>query len=204
MANLVRILFKQETFLKQEPVPSGQLPSNKLQKVPIGTLLVLQSFGDAASNHIKLSLKDLDFKGLTGNWHAFKGHIEIINKPFTAVTTVKQSAFNQQTKDVVEILAFINKQTAPAQGGFVKLVFNKDTIIKRQPVDASVLNANSQQKIPAGTELVLLTNQPDARNSIKFARQSNHIKFTLKDLEFNGFNQDWFAFDDHVGLQLNS
>lgn len=200
---LVRMLFKQDTYLKQDTLPSSQLPSNKLQKIPAGTLLVVQSYGEAANNHFRISLKDIDFKGLTGNWHAFKGHVEIVNKPLTRVKTIKQSSIEQTTKDVVEILAFINRQTAPAQGGFVKLVFNQDTVIKRQPVEARFLNVNAIQSIPAGTELVLLTNKPNERNSIRFPIESSHMKFTLKDIEFKGFYQDWYVFDEHAGIQLN-
>lgn len=203
-STLFRLLVKQETVLKQEPISSSQLPSNKLQKLPAGTLLVLQSYGEAANNHFRISLKDIDFKGLTGNWHAFKDHVQIITKSLTSVTTIKQSAYNQQTKDVVEILSYVNQKTAPAQGGFVKLVFNQDTFIKRQPVETRFLQANYIQQIPAGTELVLLTNKPSTQNSIKFPLESRHLKFDLKDVEFKGYSQDWYVFDEHAGLQINS
>lgn len=206
MANVVRLLVKQDTVLKQEPIQAGQLPSNKLQKIPAGTLLVLQSFGIVPGNnsHIKLSFKDLDFKGFANNWYIFRDHAEILERPFTPVSTIKQSAFNQQTKNVVEILAYLDKQKTPAQGGFVKLVFNQDTLIKRRPVESRFLNAASLQKIPAGTELVLWTNKPDVHNSIKFPIESNHLQFDLKDAEFKGYSQDWYVFEDHAGLKLNS
>lgn len=194
MANLVRILFKQDTVLKQSPVEASTLPSNKRQKIPVGTLLVLQSYADpsANKNHFRLSLKDVAFHGLSTNWYAFAEHAEITNQPLSTVQTVNDLVSKQQAKDVV---------TVSAPGGFLKLVFNVDTVIKRAPVAAELLSKSSMQEIPAGTELVLLTSKPDVNKNIKFSLKDSHIKFSLKDVEFNGFNQDWYVFIKHVGIQ---
>ena len=199
MVSLARILFKQDTLLKQEPVQANQLPSQKLQKIPVGTLLVLQSYATPSNNHIKLSLKDVEFKGLSLNWYAYTEHVTIIKDPLKVVDTVEAMVAKQQEKDGVKII--VNKPTVPAQFGLLKLVFNVDTAIKRQPVPADNLNEDSKQKIPAGTEFIILTNKPDINNSIKLPIKDNHVKFTLKDIEFNGFNKDWYVFVKHVGIQ---
>ena len=199
MVSLARILFKQDTLLKQEPVQANQLPSQKLQKIPVGTLLVLQSYATPSNNHIKLSLKDVEFKGLSMNWYAYTEHVTIIKDPLKVVDTVDAMVAKQQEKDGVKII--VNKPTVPAQSGLLKLVFNVDTAIKRQPVPADNLNEDSEQKIPAGTVFIILTNKPDINNSIKLPIKDNHVKFTLKDIEFNGFNKDWYVFVKHVGIQ---
>jgi hypothetical protein len=105
----------------------------------------------------------------------------------------------QTEKNVAKII--VDKKTVPAQRSFLKLVFKIDTVIKRRPVDASVLNDQSKQTIPAGTELVLVSDKPDANNVVKFPIEDSHVKVTFKDLEFKGFNQDWYVFMGHAGIQ---
>jgi hypothetical protein len=201
MANFVGILFKQDTIIKQLPVDSAQLPSDQRQKIPVGTLLVLQSFSDPAenNNHYKLALKNVEFNGSSMNWYVYAPHAQIIRQALKTVQTVSDVVSRQPEKDLVKVS--VDRQTVTAPGGFLKLVFNVDTIIKRKPVDASVLNDQSKQTIPAGTELVLLSNKPDASNTVKLPIQDSHVKFTLKDIEFNGFSQDWYVFVKHVGIQ---
>jgi hypothetical protein len=201
MANLNRILFIKDTILKQEPVPSNQLPSTRQQNIPIGTLLVLKAYEMPASysDHYKLSLEDIQFKGFSNNWFAFAEHAEIIQEPINPVPTIGAIATKQQSKDIVKIS--VDRQSVGNQTGFLKLIFNADTIIKRQPVDSKVLNDQSKQIIPAGTELILLTDKPDTNNIVKFILQDNHLKFTLKDIEFKGFSKDWYVFTQHVGIQ---
>ncbi|MCC5636503.1 hypothetical protein LC593_11640 [Nostoc sp. CHAB 5844] len=201
MATLNRILFIQDTILKQEPVQSSQLPSTKQQKIPIGTLLVLKSYEIPASNsdHYKLSLEDIQLKGFSTNWFAFANHAKIIQDAINPVQTIQAIATKQQAKDTV--IFTVDRQSVGNQQGFLKLVFNADTIIKRQPVDSKVLNDQSKQAIPAGTELILLTDKPDTNNSVKFQLQDNHIKFSLKDIEFKGFSKDWYVFTQHIGIQ---
>ncbi|MBD2450898.1 hypothetical protein H6G76_27975 [Nostoc sp. FACHB-152] len=200
MATLNRVLFIQDTVLKQEPVQSGQLPSTKQQNIPIGTLFVLKFYEIPAnySDHYKFALEDLQFKGFS-NWYAFAKHVTIIQEAINPVTTISAIATQQQAKDTVKIT--VDRQSVGNQQGFLKLVFNADTIIKRQPVDSKVLNDQSKQKIPAGTELILLTDKPDTNNIVKFTIQDSHLKFSLKDVEFKGFSKDWFVFTQHVGIQ---
>jgi len=200
MTTLNRILFKQDTTIKQEPVQSSQLPSNKQQEIPTGTILVLKSYEIPASNsdHYKFALEDIQFKGFSSNWFAFVKHAKIIQDAITPVTNIHAIATKQQAKNTVNIT--VDRQSVGNQQGFLKLVFNADTIIKRQPVDSKVLNDQSKQVIPAGTELILLTDNPDTNNIVKFALQDSHVKFSLKDIEFKGFSKDWFVFTQHVSI----
>lgn len=201
MVSLVRILFTQNTVLKREPIQSSLLPSYQLQPIPAGTLLVLQSYGPPDNtNHIRLSFKDIEFKGSGMNWYAFANHIQITREPLRFVETVEQTLSKQNEKHVVKMTVY--RQTLPPQGGLIKLVINLDTVIKRAPVQATFLAANALQKIPAGTELVLLTDKPDALNTVKLPVRDSHLRFTLKDVEFKGFSEDWYAFIQHGGLQL--
>lgn len=200
MATINRVLFIQDTVLKQEPVQSSQLPSTKQQNIPIGTLLVLKAYEIPASNsdHYKIALEDIQFKGFS-NWFVFAKHVNIIQDAINPVTTISAIATKQQAKNTVNIT--VDRQSVGNQQGFLKLVFNADTIIKRQPVDSKVLNDQSKQTIPAGTELVLFTDKPDTNNIVKFALQDSHLKFSLKDIEFKGFSKDWFVFTQHVDIQ---
>ncbi|BBD58870.1 hypothetical protein NIES2109_16490 [Nostoc sp. HK-01] len=201
MATLNRVLFIQDTVLKQEPVQSNQLPSTKQQSIPLGTLLVLKSYELPINNsdHYKLFLEDIQFKGFSSNWFAFGKHAKIIQDEITPVTSISAIATKQQAKDNVKVT--VDRQSVGNQTGFLKLVFNAETIIKRQPVDSKVLNDPSKQIIPAGTELILSTDKPDTNNSVKFSIQDNHLKFNLKDIEFKGFSKDWYVFTQHVGIQ---
>ncbi len=202
MANLVRILFTKDTFIKQSPVDSSQLPSHQLQRVPLGACFVLQSYAAPSfdtKNHYRFNLKTLQIKGFSTNWYAFAQHSHVMNQPFSPVRSVNTVLNSQQQKDVAKII--VNAQPSPGQNGFLKLVFNVDTIIKREPIDATRLADAYKQSIPAGTELVLLTNRPDASNAVSFPIKDRHVKFTIDDLEIKGYRQDWYAFVEHVGIQ---
>lgn len=200
MTNVVGILFKHSTIIKQSPVDSSQLPSTQKQDVPVGTFLILQAYSDASinSNHYKISLKELQFKGYN-SWYAFAPHVEIVQQPLRPTPTLIEVLSKQTEKNIVKII--VDKKTVPAQGSFLKLVFTIDTIIKRTPTDSRFLRDDAKQTIPAGTELVLVTEKPDANNIVKLPIEDSHAKVTFRDVEFKGFNQDWYVFISHAGIQ---
>jgi hypothetical protein len=195
-----RIVFKTNTVIKQEPVQSNQLPSSRLQNIPIGTTFVIQSYSLPPGNndHYKITLQNLQFKGFS-NWFAFAEHVQIIQEPIVPATSV-ESVVNRQTEKNVAKIA-VDRNTLEMQQGFLKLVFNVDTFIKRQPIDSSVLNEQSKQLIPAGTELVLSTSLPDNTNTVRLPIQDSHVRFNLDDIEIKGFSRDWYAFFKHVSIQ---
>jgi hypothetical protein len=197
---LNRIVFIKDSTIKQEPIQASQLPSTKRQDIPAGTTLVLQSYSipPGSNDHYKIGLQNIQLKGFA-SWFAFAEHVQIIQEPIVAATTVEAVIAKQTQKDVANIT--VNRSTLGVQQGFLKLVFNVDTFIKRKPIDSSVLNDQSKQLIPAGTELILATSLPDTNNIVKFAVQDNHVKFALHSLEIKGFSQDWYAFVKHVGIQ---
>jgi hypothetical protein len=201
MADIVGILFKQDTIIKQSTEDSSQLPSNQKQSIPTGALLILQSYSDPSlnNNHYKLSFKDLQLKGYSMNWYAYAPYVRIIQQPIKTVQTVSDVVAKQTDKNVAKII--LDRKTVPAQGSFLKLVFNVDTVLKRKPVDAKFLNDASKQTIPAGTELPLLTDRPDTYNAVRFPIEDSHIKVSLEDLEIKGFSRDWYIFIGHVGIQ---
>ncbi len=201
MPNIIGILFKQETLLKQSTDDSSTLPSNQKQKIPAGTLLILQSYGDPSvnNNHYKISLKSLQIKGYSMNWYVFASHAQIVQQPLKPIQTVGDVVGKQTEKNVAKIV--VDKKSVPAVGSFLKLVFNVDTVIKRRPTDAQFLDEKFKQSIPAGTELVLATSKPDANNVVKFPIEDSHVKVTFQDIELKGFNQDWYVFMGHVGIQ---
>jgi hypothetical protein len=201
MTTLTRIVFLQDTVLKQQPIQSSQLPSNQRQNIPAGTVFVLQSYAvsSRSPDHYRLTFQDIQFKNFTGNWYAFASHVDIIQEPLNAVPTVDAILATQQDKSAVIII--VDRQTVGDQQGFLKLVFNVNSIIKRKPVDSKFLNEQSKQSIPAGTELILLTSKPDINNIVRFAIEQGHVKFNLENVEFKGFSQDWYAFTKHVGIQ---
>lgn len=202
MADAVGILFKQDSIIKQSPVNSGELSSNEKQKIPLGTFLILQSYADDISlndNHYKFTLKSLQFKGYSQNWYAYAPHVQISEQTLRSAQSVSDVLSKQTEKNIAKII--VDRRTIPAEGSFLKLVFNIDTVIKRRPVDTQVLNENSKQKVPAGTELVLVSNRPDINNVVKFPIEDSHVKVSFKDLDFKGSSQDWYVFVGHVGIQ---
>jgi hypothetical protein len=192
MPNIAGVLVLQDTVLKRQPVDSGGLPSNEKQNVPAGTYLVLQSYADPSNNHYRVNLEDLQIKGFSTNWYIFSQHVQIVKRSFSPIKSIGDVVAGQSKQDGV---------TVPASANLQKLVFNVDTVIKRKPVDSAVLNDQSKQLIPAGTELIIVTNNPDVNNNVRLPIQDSHLKFTLKTLEIKGFTQDWYVFIKHVGLQ---
>jgi hypothetical protein len=201
MEDLVRIVFTQNTVIKQSPIDSSQLPSYQYQAVPVGTCFVLQSYASPSfdtRNHYRFNLKNLQIKGYSTNWYAFAQYTHVMNQPFYPVRSLSDILYSQSQQDVVKISVSIPPST---RQGFLKLVFNTDTVIKRSPVDSNLLNDQSKQSVPAGTELILLTSAPDAGKTVSFPIEDKHVKVTLKDLELKGYSQDWYAFVEHVGIQ---
>ncbi|NJL62680.1 MAG: hypothetical protein HC903_13680 [Methylacidiphilales bacterium] len=195
-----RIVFLQNSVIKQQPVQSNQLPSNQRQDIPAGTTFVLQSYSipPGSNDHYKITLDDIQFKGFS-NWFVFAKHVQITQEAITPETSVEAVLATQTDKTAARIN--VNRNTLGVQQGFLKLAFNVDTFIKRQPIDSSVLNDQSKQLIPAGTELILATSLPDNNNVVRFSIQDNHVKFNLFNIEIKGFSQDWYAFVKHVGIQ---
>jgi hypothetical protein len=202
MTSFSRILFTQDTVLKQQPIQSSQLPNNQLQRIPVGTELVLQGYSVPASHpdHYRFTLRNMQFKGFNA-WFVFGKHVQIIESAFTLVTTIDAMIAKQTEKNALRIT--VDKKTIGNQQGFLKIVFNVDTFIKRRPVDANVLNDQSKQTIPTGTELVLLTSAPDANNIVRLPIEDSHVKFSLKDAELKGFSSDWYVFTKHAGIIPN-
>ena len=197
---LDRIVFITDTIIKQEPIQASQLPSNRQQNIPAGTTFVIQSYSLPPGNndHYKITLQNLQFKGFS-NWFAFADHVQIIQEPIVQATTLEAVVNRQTEKNVARIV--VDRNTLGTQQGFLKLVFNVDTFIKRQPIDSNVLNDQSKQLIPAGTELVLSTSLPDNTNTVRLPIQDSHVRFNLDDIEIKGFSRDWYAFIKHVGIQ---
>lgn len=200
MADSTRILFKQDTVLKQEPIQSNQLPSNKRQDISVGTILVLDTYEAPASKHIRISFKNLELKGLRMNWYAYEEHVSILKNATKPVETVDSKVAKQQDKSFLKVNTYTSD--LPSQNGLVKIVFNVDTVIKRTPIESSFLDEKAKQDIPAGTELIIVADKPKANKEINFSIEKNHVKFTLKDIEFQGFKENWYAFAKHVGIQL--
>jgi hypothetical protein len=201
---MVRILFKKSTALKQKPVQSSQLRDFELQGIPAGTRLVLQSYATPSDHpdHYKISLSKIQFpiqNGASSTWFAFAEHVEIINQTLVSVPTIKEVVAPQGSDTVVKISA--NQQTVGNRKGFLKLVFNEDTVIKREAVSSDILDPSAKQDIPAGTELILSTNAPNIYNVVEFSLKNRHVRFALKDIALKGYTQNWYAFIEHVGIQ---
>jgi len=123
MTSFSRLLFTQDTALKQQPVQSSQLPSNQLQQIPVGTELVLQTYSIPAPNpdHYRVTLRNMQFKGFN-NWFVFAKHVKVIESAFTPVTTIEAMVAKQTEKNTVRIT--VDKSTIGNQQGFLKIVFN--------------------------------------------------------------------------------
>lgn len=116
MASIARVLFRQTTYLKRSPVQSNQLPEHQLQKVPVGTCLVLQSYGTTPNNHLKLSFKDVTLKGSGSNWYVFTDHAAVLKDSPGYAETIESMLAKQVEKSTLKIL--VDRLTTPVQGTF--------------------------------------------------------------------------------------
>ncbi|MUH01787.1 hypothetical protein F7734_59875 [Scytonema sp. UIC 10036] len=198
MAFATRIIFFQDTLLKQEPVQSSQLPSFKLVNIPAFTVLVLQSYTFLITqDHHRITLKNLQFKGFT-SWYVFAPHVDIFSDEFFPIQTVGDIAAEQQSNNEVKI--FVDRDSVGNQRNFLKIVANTQTVFKREPVDSSILRDELKQTIPAGTELVLATGRPDGSGAVRFPLVKNHVRFSLQNPDIKGFSSNWYAYEEHVGI----
>lgn len=195
-----RIRFTQDTIIKQKPAPANTLPNYETQAISKGTVLVVNSIDQPANanQHYRFSLKYITFQQFSDNWYVYVPHSQILNESVVSVPSITQLIASQANKNVVQIK--VNSQSSLA-----KLVFNIDTYIKRAPVLADILVDNALQLIPAGTELVL-ANKPDVNNTIQLPIEGlkgafNHVRVSLKGIDIKGYDDDWYVFADHVGLQ---
>ncbi|MBD2576743.1 N-acetylmuramoyl-L-alanine amidase [Oscillatoria sp. FACHB-1406] len=79
--------------------------------------------------------------------------------------------------------------TGASQSNLVLKVL-KDTILKQQPLPSDdIKDDNLKQPIPAGSELTLYS----------WEEQGNHIKVSLRDRTFKGFNI-WYVFTEHIAI----
>jgi hypothetical protein len=77
----VRLHFLADTFLKQTTGQSSNLPDSQKQKIPQGTTLVLLAYQTGQpGNHIKITLKDIAFKGFN-TWYAYAEQVKIVMSP---------------------------------------------------------------------------------------------------------------------------
>ncbi|GAB1544744.1 hypothetical protein NUACC21_74200 [Scytonema sp. NUACC21] len=198
MVFATRIVFFQDTVLKQEPIQSSRLPSFKRVNIPAFTVLVLQSYTFLITqDHHRITLKNLQLKGFS-SWYAFAPDVDIFSDEVFPIRNVDDIAAEQQNNNEVKI--FVDRDSVGNQRSFLKIVANTDTVFKREPVDSSVLRDEFKQTIPAGTELVLATSRPDANGAVRFPIVKNHVRFSLQDLDIKGFSSNWYAFDKHVGI----
>ena len=77
----VRLHFLADTFLKQSTAQSSTLPDSQKQMIPQGTTLVILAYQTGQpGNHIKITLKDIAFKGLN-TWYAYAAQVKIVMSP---------------------------------------------------------------------------------------------------------------------------
>lgn len=85
-----RIKFLGDTFLKQSIAQASALPDDQKQLISKGTILVLESFEDEISQHIKITFKDNLFKGLK-TWFVFADHVDIFERETLTSTAAPAS-----------------------------------------------------------------------------------------------------------------
>ncbi|WP_407890072.1 hypothetical protein [Scytonema sp. NUACC26] len=148
-------------------------------------------------DHHRITLKNLRFKGFT-SWYVFAPHVDIFSDEFFPIQTVGDIAAEQQNNKEVKI--FVDRDSVGNQRNFLKIVVNTETVFKREPVDSSILKDEFKQIIPAGTELVLTTGRPDGSGAVRFPMVKNHVRFSLQSLDIKGFSSNWYAYEEHVGI----
>ncbi len=99
----VRLHFLRDTFLKQSTAQSSTLPDSQKQMIPQGTTLVILAYlTGQPENHIKITLKDIAFKGFN-SWYVYADHVKIVYSPpyplDPYVSTVIPNSWNTFSSD---------------------------------------------------------------------------------------------------------
>lgn len=99
----VRLHFLRDTFIKQSTAQSSTLPDSQKQMIPEGSTLVLLAYlTGQPDNHIKITFKDIAFKGFN-TWYVYADHVKLVYSPpyplDPYVTTVIPNSWNTLSSD---------------------------------------------------------------------------------------------------------
>lgn len=162
------------------PEPPGQLATNEKVAIAAGSTYPLQSYAYADINggfdgHIKVALRDRTIGGF--------------NTWFVPTQDVQVEA------DGVVVYPYEDQATTPV------LWINVGTLLKRRPLDSSLLPPSETVAVPRGQTYPL--------QSYAFADSqgnfNNHIKFAIRDTEdfVNGLST-WFVYTPHAFVTFDN
>ena len=174
---ILRII--QDTVLKLRPEQATALTPQELHSVTAGTAFVLQSYAYADisgsfQGHIKFTLKTATIRGLN-TWFVYSLHAQVEQDG--------RVVYPQEDQVSLPILQI-----------------TRDTILKRRPVQASLLTAEETYPIQAGASIELQSYAyADALGDF-----SSHIKFAIRSRQdFIRGLSTWFIYDQHAFVEFD-
>lgn len=178
MNQVLRI--NQATVFVLRPEPPSQLAPDEQVAIAAGSVYPLQSYAYADVNggfngHIKVALRDRTL----GNFN----------------TWFVPSQAAQVEADGVVVYPYEDQESMPV------LWINTGTLLKRRPLDSTLLNANEIVAVPRG-QTYNLHSYASGDSQGNF---NNHIKFAIRNATdfVNGLNT-WFVFTPHTFVTLDS
>lgn len=168
------------TVFKLRPEPASLLQANEMESVAAGSTYPLHSYAYTDINgsfngHIKVALKDRTIRGLN-TWYV-------------------SSLDTQVEADGVVVYPHEDQESTPV------LWINQVTVLKRRPLDSTLLDTSEVVSVPRGQTYDL--------HSYAFAdSQGNfnqHIKFAIRNrVDFINGLSTWFVFTPHAFVTFDN
>lgn len=174
---ILRIL--QDTVFKLRPEQSSALAPAELYAVSAGATFPIQSYAYADANgsfrgHIKFALKNTAIRGLN-TWFVYSLHVQVEQDG--------RVVYPQEDQVSLPILRI-----------------TRDTVLKRRPLQSSMLAASEMVNIEAGRSFELQSYAyADAQGDF-----SSHIRFAIRNpKDFVQGLSTWFVYDQHAYVEYD-
>lgn len=169
----------QDTVFKLRPEQASLLTAQELHPVAAGDSFAIQSYAYADINgafrgHIRFALKDTAIRGLN-TWFVYTLHVQVWQDG--------RLVYPQEDQVSLPILRI-----------------TRDTILKRRPLQSSLLAPSEQFAIEAGRSFELQSYAyADAQGDF-----SSHIKFAIRNRQdFVQGLSTWFVYDQHAYVEYD-
>lgn len=163
------------TVFKMRPEPADALQPNEQVAIAAGSTYPLHSYAYADINgpfngHIRFAMRDRSINGFN-TWFVFSGDAQV------------------ESADGVILYPLEDQESMPV------LWINRDTILKRRPLDSTLLDPSERASARRGQQFNLHSYAfSDSQGNF-----NNHIKFAIRDTQdFIQGRSTWFTFTPHA------